>query len=126
MATVVSNPVMTWNAAIMAGSAVNQSSSLTITLNITNNWLAQLPVAIQFSNVSADPIVSIYRSGDGGAAYDTSAFTSFSIGRIATGKGQASIVLPAGQYVIQLLNSGPNTATFFVPTYVLISAVQNV
>ena len=83
-------------------------------------------MAVQFSNVSADPVISIYPSMDGGANYDTTAMTSYSVGRIATGKGQASIRLSTGQYAIQLLNPGPNTATFMVLTQLVISAIQNV
>ena len=109
MATVVSTPVSTWVASIMAGTAVNQSSSLTATVSITAGWEIQIPVAVQFSNVSADPVVSIYPSMDGGTNYDTTAMTSFSVGRISTGKGQASIRLSTGQYAIQLLNSGPRS-----------------
>lgn len=125
MAT-VSTPVATWVATIMAGTAVNQSSSLTATLNITAGLEVYVPVAVQFSNVSADPVVFIYRSMDGGTTYDTTSMGSFSIGKIATGKGQASIVLATGQYALQLLNSGPNTATIMVLTQLVITAINNV
>lgn len=120
-----SKPVAAWVAAIMAGTAVNQSSSLTATVNITSEWAIQIPFAFQFSNVSADPVINIYRSMDGGATYDTTPMNSFSIGRVSTGKGQASIVLPTGQYCFQLLNSGPNTATGMVLTYLVITAFNN-
>lgn len=83
-------------------------------------------MACQFSNVSADPVISIYPSNDGGANYDTTAMTSFSIARISTGKGQASIRLNTGSYAIQLLNSGPNSATFFIYTQMVLTAIQNV
>ena len=126
MATVVSTPVLNWVASIMAGTAVNQSSSLTATVSLTGGWEIQIPVAVQFSNVSADPVISIYPSMDGGATYDTTAMTAFAVGRISTGKGQASIRLSSGQYAIQLLNSGPNTATFMVLTQVVITAINNV
>lgn len=126
MATVVSTPVANWVASLMAGTAVNQSSSLTATVSLTGGWEIQIPVAVQFSNVSADPIINIYPSMDGGATYDTTAMASFSIARVATGKGQASIRLSTGQYALQLLNSGPNTATFMVLTQLLITAIANV
>ena len=121
----VSTPISTWIASIMAGSAVNQSSSLTATVQITAGWEIQLPVSIQFSNVSADPIVSVYPSMDGGAGYDVTAMTSFSVGRVSTGRGQASIRLSTGQYAIQILNSGPNTATIQVLTALVITAINN-
>jgi len=121
----VSTPISTWIASIMAGSAVNQSSSLTATVQITAGWEIQLPISIQFSNVSADPIVSVYPSMDGGARYDVTAMTSFSVGRVSTGRGQASIRLSTGQYAIQILNSGPNTATIQVLTALVITAINN-
>lgn len=121
----VSTPVSTWVSSIMAGTAVNQSSSLTVTVNITAGWEVQLPVRVQFSNVSADPVISIYPSMDGGANYDVTAMTSFSVGRVSTGAGQASIRLSTGQYAVQLLNSGPNTATFMVVTQLVITAINN-
>lgn len=124
MAT-VSTPVAAWTASIMAGTAVNQSSSLTATINITAHWEIQVPVAVQFSNVSADPVVIVYPSMDGGANYDTTPMTSFAIGRVSSGKGQASIRLATGQYALQLLNSGPNTATFQVLTPMVLSAILN-
>lgn len=125
MAT-VSTPVIAWTASIMVGTAVNQSSSLTATVAITAGFELQLPVAVQFSNVSADPVISVYPSMDGGASYDTTPMTSFSVGRIATAKGQASIRLSTGQYAIQLLNSGPNTATMMVLTAAVVTAINNV
>jgi len=118
-------PVSAWVATIMDGTAVNQSASLTITVNITAGWEVQLPIKVRFSNVSADPLIAIYPSMDGGTNYDTTAMSTFSVSRVAAGTGQASIRLSTGQYVIQLLNSGPNTATFIVPTQLVITAVNN-
>ena len=127
MATVVSTPVVAWVASILTSTGVNQSSSLTVTVNITSAWEVLLPVRVQFSNVSADPIISVYPSNDGGTTYDTTAFTTFSVSRISGGgAGQASLRLPTGQYVIQLLNSGPNSASFIVGTQMVMTAVNNV
>jgi len=122
----VSTPVLSWVASVMAGSSLAQSSSLTATVNITAGWELQLPVACQFSNVSADPVINVYPSMDGGANYDTTPLTSFSIGRVSSGKGQASIRLSTGQYALQLINSGPNTATFQVLTAAIVTAINNV
>jgi len=125
MAT-VSNPVIAWIASIMTGTGVNQSSSITATVNITSGWELQLPIQCQFSNVSADPVISIFPSMDGGVTYDNTAMTSFSIGRIASATGQASIRLSTGQYALQLLNAGPNSSTFRVLTAAVITAINNV
>ena len=126
MPTTVSTPVVAWVASIMASTGVNQSSSLTVTVNITSAWEVLVPFRVQFSNVSADPVVNIYPSNDGGTTYDTTAMSSFSIGRIASGTGQATIKLSTGQYVIQILNSGPNSASITVGTQVVMTAINNV
>lgn len=123
----VSTPVIAWNAALLAAATgVNQSSSLTVTVNITGNWEIQIPIKIQFSNVSADAVINAYPSSDGGANYDSNPAFSISIAR-ASGGGlkQTSIKLPVGQYALQLLNSGPNSATFQALTAMLVTAIQN-
>lgn len=127
MAT-VSTPVSAWVASILtlANGGVNQSSSITATVNITSGWEIQLPIQCRFSNVSADPVISIFPSMDGGTTYDTTAMTSFSIGRIASATGQASIRLSTGQYAIQMLNSGPNSASFAILTQLVVTSIQNV
>lgn len=120
-----STPVSAWVATVMAATGVNQSASVTATINITAAWEIQIPVRCQFSNVSADPIINIYSSMDGGAGYDTTPIQSFAIARIASGTGQASIRLTTGQYAIQILNSGPNSATVSLVTALAITAINN-
>ena len=124
MAT-VSVPISAWVASISAGESVAQSSSLTFTVNITAGWEVQVPIALQMSSVSADPVVNVFPSMDGGANYDTSPMSSFSIARVV-GKGQTSVRLSTGQYVLQVLNSGPNNATAFINTQLVITAINNV
>ena len=126
MAT-VSTPVMAWVASIMTGTGANQSSNVTATIQITAGWEFQLPVQCQFSAVSADPVILIYPSMDGGTTYDTTAMTSFSIARISGGGlGQASIRLSTGQYAIQMQTSGPNSQTFKILTAAVVTAISNV
>lgn len=127
MAT-VSTPVLAWTASLVAAATgANQSTSLTTTVNITNNWEVQVPIKIQFSNVSADAVINAYPSNDGGAAFDSNPAFSISVAR-ATGGGlrQTSIRLPVGQYALQLLNSGPSSATFQVLTAMVVTSIQNV
>lgn len=127
MAT-VSNPVIAWNASLIgAASGVNQSSSLTTTVNITNNWEVQVPIKIQFSNVSADAVINAYPTNDGGATFDSNPAFSISVAR-ASGGGirQTSIRLPVGQYALQLLNSGPSSSSFQVLTAMVVTAINNV
>lgn len=124
----VSNPVLAWTASLIGAAAgANQSTSLTATVNITNAWEVQVPVKIQFSNVSADAVINAYPSNDGGAAFDSNPAFSISVARI-TGGGlrQTSIRLPVGQYALQLLNSGPSSSSFQVLTAMVVTAISNV
>jgi hypothetical protein len=130
MAT-VSTPVAAWVAQLQALSAggVNQSASLTVTVHLTQAWEIQIP--IQYShqaNISADPIVFVFSSGDGGTTYDSNPFTAFSIARTpgAAGGRIQTIRLSQGNYCIQLLNSGPNSAFFGVLTQMVVTSVLNV
>lgn len=123
----VSTPVLGYTASLIsAATGVNQSSSLTTTVNITGNWEVQVPVQIQFSNVSADAVINAYPSNDGGASYDSNPAFSISIARAGGAIRRTSIRLPVGQYALQLLNSGPNSATFQVLTAMVVTAILNV
>lgn len=123
----VSTPVLAWIASLLgSATGVNQSSSLTATVNITGAWEIQVPIKIQYSAVSADATVSAYPSNDGGANYDSNPAYSISLVRATGATKQASIRLPAGQWALQLLNSGPNSATFQVLTAQVVTAVNNV
>lgn len=126
MAT-VSSPQLAWTASLIgAATGANQSSSLTTTVSITNNWEIQIPVKVQFSNVSADAVINAYPSNDGGAAYDSNPAFSISVARVSGGgTKQTSIRLPVGQYALQLLNSGPSSATFQVLTQMVVTAILN-
>lgn len=125
MATTVSTPVLAWVASLLATTGVTQSSSLTTTVNITQGWEVQIPVKVAFSNVSADAVINAYPSNDGGATFDSNPAFSISVAR-ASGLKQTSVRLPVGQYALQLLNSGPNSATFQVLTQMVVTAIQNV
>lgn len=123
----MSTPVIAWTAALLtSGGGVNQSASLTVTVNITGAWEVQVPVSIQYSNVSADAVINAYPSNDGGATYDSNPAFSISIARAASSVRRTSIRLPVGQWALQLLNSGPNSATFSVLTAMVVTAINNV
>lgn len=123
----VANPVLAWTAALLGSfTGVNQSASLTVTLNITQGWEVQVPVNIRFSNVSADAVINAYPSNDGGNSYDSNPSFSISLARAAGATRQTSIRLPVGQYAIQILNSGPNSASVQVLTAMVVTAIQNV
>ena len=119
-------PKLAWIATIMAGSAVAQSVSLTATINITQEYQVRFPVAVHFLSVSADPVIKIYPSSDGGNTFDTDAMTAFSVTRVVGGKGQKSITLSTGQYAIQLQASGPNTQTIQLLTQQILTAYESV
>lgn len=122
----VSRPILAWVAALLSGTPLSQSASITATINNTANWEIVVPVQCQFSNVSADPVINIYSSNDGGVTFDSVPMAAFAITRVAAGLGGASIRLPQGIYALRIINSGPNTATFFINTQQVVTAVNNV
>jgi hypothetical protein len=125
MAT-VTTPALAWTASLLGSfTGANQSASLTVTVNLTQGWEVQIPVNARFSNVSADPVINAYPSNDGGATYDSNPAFSISIARAAGAIRQTSIRLPVGQYAIQILNSGPNSASFQVLTAMVVTAIVN-
>lgn len=129
MAAVVSTPTLAWVAAILGSlTGVNQSSSLYVTVNITGAWEIQIPIQARYSAISADPTVAVYASSDGGANYDTTPMTGMSIVRVAVATANlrtASLRLPTGQYLIQLIASGPNSQSFAVLTGMVVTAINN-
>ena len=124
----VSTPQMAWIASLLTATGVNVSSSLTVTVNVTGGWEVQIPVIVQMSNVSNDPVVNVFPSYDGGATYDINPMTSMALPMniVAPRTSGSSIRLPTGQYAIQLLASGSQSQTFSVLTGVIITAVNNV
>ena len=128
MASVLSTPVSTWTAGLMNTlTGVNQSSSLTATVHLTAGWEIQVPIIFSgVGSISANPVVNIFASMDGGTTFDSAPFLSFSITPVTNGGGvQSSIRLTTGQYCVQLLNSGPNSAVFAIKTQMVVTAVVN-
>jgi len=119
-------PVVAYIASIMPGTAVAQSSSLTATIDLCTAYEALVPFGCVFSNVSADPIISFYRSSDQGGTFETQPMFSVSIARIPTGRGQVNVGLGRGLYAVQLMNSGPNTATFQIGMQEIVTAFASV
>lgn len=126
MATVVSTAVLAWTAALQALTGIQYSASLYFSVQITAGWEIRVPVQVRFSLASADPTVLVYPTHDGGANYDTNPIAGFSIARINSASAQASIALPTGQYLLQVQNSGPNSASVAVLTAEVITAIANV
>lgn len=124
----VSTPVSAWVATILTGAGANVSTHIYVTVNITAGWEAQVPIRVQMSNVSADPVVNVFSLTDGTAAgnYDTTPFSSFSIARISGGGvRQATIRLSTGQYLIDMLASGSSSQYFWVLTQMHITSILN-
>ena len=128
MPTTVSTPVLAYSAALLAlaSGGVAQSSTILVSINNTGGWEVRIPVQVRYSNVSADATIYIYPSRDGGATYDTDPMTAWSIPRAQGTTRQVSASFPTGQYLIAIVNSGPNSASFAVNTLEYITAVQNV
>ena len=111
----VSIPCITWAATLQAGIGINQSSNFTFTVHITQAWQTVVPVIVRFpTNVSAGPQISVYRSTDGGATFDTIALQPMSFARQSGGFAQGSIKLETGQYAIQVLSGGGSSATWTI------------
>lgn len=119
-----STPVLAYASSILTGTNVNQSSNYTATLAMTAGFEMLVPFEVHFSNVSADPVLSFYRSTDGGSSYETMAMFSVSIARVSQGRARADIPLKTGMYAVQFLNSGPNTSTFFIGTQQILTAYE--
>jgi len=122
MAITVATPQLAYVATIEAGTLVAQSSSITSTINITGAWEIRVPFKVQFFTNSADPIVNIFRTTDGGLSFGTVPLFSFSIPRVTGGATQRSFVLQTGMYAVQFLNSGPGSNTFFINTSEVVTA----
>jgi hypothetical protein len=123
----VSIPQMAWIASLLATTATTQSGSLTVTVNITQGWQITLPIQMTWkSGVSADGVINAYPSSDGGVTYDSNPAFSVSVARAGGSvTKQTSIILPTGQWAIQILNSGPSTGSAAIPTASLITAILN-
>ncbi len=125
----VSIPVVTYVQALLAlaSGGLAQSASLTLTVALTQGWEIRVPV--QFSHVgsiSADPIVNVYRSFDGGVNYESQPFQQVALWRVTGGGSRTSVLaLPTGQYYLQLTNAGPHSACFGVLTQEVITALQH-
>lgn len=126
MAAVFSTPILAYIATVQALTGVNQSSSLYFSVQVTGGWEYCFPAQIRYSNVSADAVVNAYATMDGGANYDSVPCASWNITRQGSVTRQVSCRLPTGQYLIQILNSGPNSASVGILTATQVSAVQNV
>lgn len=122
----VSNPVIAWVASLQALTGIGVSTNLYFSVNLTAGWEIRVPVQIRMSTVSADPTVTIYPSHDGGGTYDTTPMTGFSISRVPAASVQASVALPTGQYLLQVFNTGPSSASVAVLTAEVITAINNV
>lgn len=129
MPTVVSTPVMVWQSSLFTATGMNQSiNSNTVALNLTGAWEATIQVQAQMSNVSNDPVVHVYATQDGGATYDLQPMMSIAIPMQTAGSrlGRVSAKVPQGQYILQIVSSGPQSQTITIPTYTLITSVINV
>ena len=123
---VISTPLIAWVASLQALTGIQYSASLYFSVNLTAGLEIQLPIQVRFSLVSADPLVNVYRSMDGGATYDVNPLLSFSILRLASRTVQQSLALPTGQYLLQVQHSGSNSASVGLLTAAVITAITNV
>lgn len=120
-------PIFAYQSTLLAGQGVGQSAAITVTFNIPNAWEAHIPVrAVQGTNVSAGPEVRVYRSCDGGVTFENEPLVAgrLAFQRTSGGDKTVALRLDSGQYVIQLWSGGPSTATFFIYTQAILTAVE--
>lgn len=118
----VMNPVKTWVSTLNAGGFISSGQSLTVTVNITQQWEIQVPCGVRYgSNVSLAVAVFVYPSNDGGATFDTEPLVAFTIPTTASVNKVASVRLSTGMYAVRLLSSSPSTS-FYVFTQEVITA----
>jgi len=101
----VATPVLAYTASLIAGTPVAAGSSLTVTVNITNGWEIQVPIAIRYTGASLDTGVFAYPSSNGGATFDNQPIVAFAIPAVNASTQQASIRLSTGMYAIEVRSS---------------------
>lgn len=125
MATVVTTPVFGYTAGFSA-QTMQQSTSVTATICCTGGFETLVGFLIKMSNVSADQVIKVYASNDGGTNFETNPSNQFTVPRAANAVVRGTFRLPGGIWAIQFLNSGPNSGTFQIVTQQVLSAYQNV
>lgn len=111
-------------ATVLAETGLAGSSSLTATVNITAEWERYVPFrAVQAANVSAGPEIRVYRSTDGGNNFDSEPAPQFVLTRGGNSDNRLAVRLDTGQYAIELVSGGPNTATLALLTQYSVTSV---
>ncbi len=119
----MANPIQAFVAQLQNGTAVAGSGSLTVSFQITAGFQAFIPIKVVTpANISAGPEVHVYRSVDGGANWETES-TVVDVFRRASNSTMMHVsIIETGQYLIRVLAGGPNTATVYVDTAMVITA----
>lgn len=122
----MATPIWAHVAQLLASTGLSSGNNITATVNLTGGFEIQVPIRIQFSNASGDPVVTVYRTTDGGTNFDTTGVTSFSVARVITGNriGQASVTLTTGMYAIQVQNSAGNSCSVAILTQAVVTALS--
>lgn len=118
-------PIQAFSPQLIAAQGLAGSSSLTATLNLTAGWEVYVPFrGVQNANVTAGPEIRAYRSFDGGTTYETSPSAAFAIARNSGVDSTITLRLDTGQWALQIVSGGPNTATVAILTQVSITAIS--
>jgi hypothetical protein len=116
--------IKAWRATLHSGTYLSHGQSITVTVNITQEWEIQVQVGVVFgSNVSLGPGIFVYPSSSGANNFDTEALVGFSIATTASANRRASIRLTTGQYAIQVVASSPSV-TVYIHTQEVITAIS--
>lgn len=130
MATVVSTPQLAYRSAPISGTAMGQSSNLTIATSV-GGWEARIPfVGVQpnTGNISAGWELYAYRSTDGGNTFETIASAGMSIARNPNTSDRKTLRLDTGYWLLRVISGGNVAATFSfsVGTIEDVTAIINV
>lgn len=122
-----STNLMTWVTAPYAGGFLSRGQTKTVALNITQGWEAQVMAGVVFgTSVSNAQDVSVYRSTDGGANYESVPLYAFSISQNPAATDRVSFNLSTGQYILGIeADLSTNSLTVFFPTYAVITSIES-
>jgi hypothetical protein len=99
-----------WTSIAQAGNVTRHTD-----YDARSRYVLQVSVAVAFGGtITADPIIRVLRSLDGGTNYDTNdtPYMALSVPRLVSVTRRLSFDLPPGQYRIQVVNAdGTNSIT---------------
>lgn len=115
----MANPYQAFVGTFVGGAGAAQSQFVTFSFANTANFDAYVPIVITnpaTTSISAAAEVSLYRTADGGATWETEGFlgTVFNRPTVAGQVQRRHVYIPTGQFLISVMVGGGATTTFSV------------